>query len=210
LEEKKPERVLGRLDALGVMSRIHSRLSCTERTCDLFESLRQAVAGGQWAVSAVEDIRPEPGLYLALLIHGFPREELEALARRLRFFRQDMTLLHQVIDLREREATLREPELSNQEIYALLRQTSSEARLVRWLVSPSERVKQRLWRFEMDLRHVEPLVDGEYLKGLGLKPSPLFSKLLRSVRDARLDGKVQTLEEEKALIDRLLSERERA
>ncbi|MFN2292061.1 MAG: CBS domain-containing protein [Anaerolineae bacterium] len=208
LEEKKPERVLSRLDALGVMSRIHSRLSCTDQTCDLFESLRQAVAGGQWAISAVEDSRPEPRLYLALLIHGFSRGELEALSRRLRFFRHDMNLLHQVIDLREREATLRQPELSNQEIYALLRQTSSEARLVRWLVSHSERVRERLWRFETELRHVEPLVDGEYLKSLGLKPSPLFSKLLKGVRDARLDGEVQTLEEEEALIDRLLSERE--
>ena len=210
LEEQKPERVLGRLDALGVMSRIHPLLSCGEQTCGLFWALRQAVAEGQWVVSAVEDGRPEPRLYLALLIRAFSREELEALARRLKFFRPDMTLLHQVLDLREREESLKQPGLSNQEIHALLKQSGSEARLIHWLVTDSEQVKQCLWRFETELQYVEPIIDGEYLKSLGLKPSPLFSKLLRRVRDARLDGKVQTLEEEKALVDRLLSERERA
>ena len=59
----------------------------------------------------------------------------------------------------------------------------------------------------MDLRHIEPEVDGQYLKSVGLKPSPLFSTLLNAVRDARLDGQLQTVEEEKALIDRLLAER---
>ena len=59
----------------------------------------------------------------------------------------------------------------------------------------------------VELRHIQPEVDGEYLKGLGLRPSPLFSKLLNAVRDARLDGRVQTVEEERALVDRLLAER---
>jgi hypothetical protein len=51
-------------------------------------------------------------------------------------------------------------------------------------------------------------VDGEYLKSQGLKPSPLFSRLLSAVRDARLDGQVQTIEQERELIATLLAERE--
>jgi tRNA nucleotidyltransferase (CCA-adding enzyme) len=51
---------------------------------------------------------------------------------------------------------------------------------------------------------VQPVVDGEYLMGLGLQPSPLFSKLLRALRDARLDGEIHTAEEEKALVARML------
>jgi tRNA nucleotidyltransferase (CCA-adding enzyme) len=67
-----------------------------------------------------------------------------------------------------------------------------------------------LWRYETELRHVQPVVDGEYLMGLGLKPSPLFSKLLNAVRDARLDGEVHTAEEEQSLVARLLEEWEEA
>ena len=44
------------------------------------------------------------------------------------------------------------------------------------------------------------------LKELGLKPSPLFSKLLDAVRGALLDGEIHTPEEERALVARLLEE----
>jgi tRNA nucleotidyltransferase (CCA-adding enzyme) len=80
--------------------------------------------------------------------------------------------------------------------------------MILWLCTTSNLVRERLWYDETELRHVQPEVDGEYLKGLGLKPSPLFSRLLHAVRDARLDGEIETVEEEKALIARLLAERE--
>ncbi|NLF14107.1 MAG: hypothetical protein GX597_20180, partial [Anaerolineaceae bacterium] len=43
---------------------------------------------------------------------------------------------------------------------------------------------------------------------LGLRPSPLFRRLLDAVRNARLDGEIETVEEEKELVARLLAERE--
>jgi tRNA nucleotidyltransferase (CCA-adding enzyme) len=80
--------------------------------------------------------------------------------------------------------------------------------MIHWLCTESERVRQRLWQYEQELRHVQPVVDGTYLKSLGLRPSPLFSKLLHAVRDARLDGVIHTEEEEKAMITHLLQDEE--
>jgi hypothetical protein len=40
---------------------------------------------------------------------------------------------------------------------------------------------------------------------MGLRPSPLFGRLLAALRDARLDGKVSTLEEEERLLEKLLA-----
>jgi tRNA nucleotidyltransferase (CCA-adding enzyme) len=112
--------------------------------------------------------------------------------------------------LKEREEDLAQEGLTNREIYALLRYNSSAALLIIWLCTESQRVRERLWYYETELRYIQPAVDGEYLKDLGLKPSPLFSRLLGAVRDARLDGEVQTEEEEKALIAHLLEEQGRA
>jgi tRNA nucleotidyltransferase (CCA-adding enzyme) len=207
LRERQPELALGRLDGLGALAQIDPRLFCTPAICERFDRLRVAVARGGWQITSEDARRPPPGLYLALLTYDFGRDGLEGLAARLKIFRQDLDLLRQVLDQRENELILDQPDLSNREIYALLRYSSSASRLVQWLSTGSERVRQRLWRYEMELRHIEPEVDGEYLKSLGLKPSPLFGKLLNAVRDARLDGRVQTAEEEKTLIDRLLAER---
>jgi tRNA nucleotidyltransferase (CCA-adding enzyme) len=207
LRERRPELALCRLDDLKALARIDPRLSATPAMRQRFDRLRQAVAQGEWQVPTENAGRPAPGLYLALLTYEFDRDALEGLAAQLKIFRQDLDLLRQVLDQREREPALDLPELSNREIYALLRYSSSASRLVQWLGTSSERVRRRLWRYETALRYVEPEVDGEYLKSLGLKPSPLFRRLLSTVRDARLDGQVQSVEEEKALIDRLLVER---
>ena len=175
----------------------------------MFAGLREIVAHGHWSVPPAENGRPAPGLYLALLSYNLSRSELEALINRLKIYRDDLALLHQVSDLKQREADLEQEYLSNHEIYALLRHSSSPALMILWLCTGSVRVRERLWYYETELRHVQTEVDGEYLKGLGLKPSPLFGKLLNAVRDARLDGEIQTVEEEKALIARLLAERKK-
>ncbi len=206
LRERRPELALCRLDDLQALAQIHPRLSCTSTVCERFDRLRQALAGEGWQVPTENAQRPTPGPYLALLTYDFHRDELEGLAAQLKIFRQDLDLLRQVMHQREKEPVLDQPELSNREIYALLRYSSSASRLVQWLGTGSERVRQRLWRYETELRHIEPEVDGEYLKSLGLRPSPLFSRLLNAVRDARLDGRVQTVEEEKSFVDQLLAE----
>ncbi len=204
LREQEPERVLCRLDALGVLARLHPRLACPENIWELFDRLRRTLAAGEWEVPTEEGGRPLPGYYLALLTYPFSPSDLEALTGRLRIFRNDLMLLRQVHDLRAMEADLDRPDLANHEIDHLLRHTSSPALLIGWLATPSARARDRLWRYEHELRRVQPVVDGEYLKALGLKPSPLFRRLLNAVRDARLDGQVHTEEEEKALIARLL------
>ncbi len=204
LEEREPEKVFCRLDSLDVLVKIHPRLACLEQTWDRFSRLRLILASGEWDIPPRENGLPAPGLYLALLTYHLTRREVESLAARLKIFRDDLNLLRQVLDLQAREEDLNQPDLSNQEIYALLHYSPTPAILVFWLCTDSELVRERLGRYEQQLRHVRPTVDGDYLKGLGLKPSPLFSKLLNAVRDARLDGLVSTEAEEKALISRLL------
>jgi tRNA nucleotidyltransferase (CCA-adding enzyme) len=206
LRELEPERVLCRLDSMQVLPQIHPRLRCADDCAGLFVELRRTVASGQWQVPVEENGRPLPGHYLALLTYPLSRAELEALADYLKVFRSDLTLLRQVSDLRELEAELKRPDLCNREIDALLRYSSSSALLVQWLCTESAMVRERLWRYETELRHIEPKVDGAYLMSLGLKPSPLFSKLLNAVRDARLDGEIHTEAEERAMIDRMLEE----
>jgi tRNA nucleotidyltransferase (CCA-adding enzyme) len=206
LSEREPERVLCRLDALGALAQIHGRLTCSDDLHDLFHQLRFTLDAGEWKVATTEEGRPLPGYYLALLAYPLSRAEVEALAGRLKIYRHDLTLLRQVSDLKERESALEQAGLSNHEIDALLRFSNTPALMILWLATDSAPARQRVWHYERTLRHIQPAVDGEYLKSLGLRPSPLFSKLLHAIRDALLDGEIRTAEEEKALVTRLLEE----
>jgi poly(A) polymerase len=58
---------------------------------------------------------------------------------------------------------------------------------------------------EADLKP-EPLITGEDLKKLGLKPGPLYKAVLDAVYEAQLDGTIKTREEALALAKRLIEE----
>ena len=206
LREREPERVLRRLDELKALTRIQPRLSGLDEIWGQFRRLRETLGSGTWDLSQRDNGRPAPALYLALLTYTLTREQVESLAAHLKIFRNDLNLLRQVLDLREREDLLDRAELPNRELYALLQHTSSDALLILWLCTSSQRVRERVWWYETELRHVEPTIDGSYLMGLGLKPSPLFREILGAVRDALLDGEISTVEEERALVARFLEQ----
>jgi hypothetical protein len=48
-----------------------------------------------------------------------------------------------------------------------------------------------------------PLLDGEALIGHGLQPGPNFAPILEQVRDAQLNGEINSREQALALVDRL-------
>ena len=54
-------------------------------------------------------------------------------------------------------------------------------------------------------RDVKPFTSGYTLQQRGLEPGPRYAEILRRLRAAWLDGEVQTEEEEKALLDSLLT-----
>ena len=84
---------------------------------------------------------------------------------------------------------------------------STDARLVVWSAE-KKTVRQQIQRFQADLRDVRTMLDGRYIiEQYGLRPSPLFGQLLNQLRDARLDGKVETREDEEVLLKRLLAEK---
>lgn len=68
----------------------------------------------------------------------------------------------------------------------------------------TERIKNYLARS----RHNKLSVTGEDIKRLGYKPGPLFKEVLDALRDARLDGVVQTRQEELRFAGEYLAKRE--
>jgi tRNA nucleotidyltransferase (CCA-adding enzyme) len=54
-------------------------------------------------------------------------------------------------------------------------------------------------------RHVRPLLTGDDLRALGIPPGPRYRTILAALRDARLDGRVQSREDEIALVRGLIT-----
>ncbi len=201
LQEDEPERALARLHELGVLAQINPGLKCDDWLGERFKCLREALATKGWELKA-----KSWKLYLALLAFRMSTEELEGLIARLKLSRDDAAPLRQVHRLRALSPKLAEDQLKPSAIYRLLEPFSTEALFVLWVATDSELVRRRLELYHRQLRHIKPEIGGDYLKGMGLPPGPIYKRVLDALLDARLDGEVRTLAEEEALVERLLAQ----
>ncbi|MBL7184145.1 MAG: CBS domain-containing protein [Anaerolineae bacterium] len=207
LEEKMPEGALCRLDELGVLAQIHPRLRCDDWLRERFKRLRGSLEAGSWELATGDQRLETSILYLALLTYRLSAPDLQSLVKRLKIASADATLLRQVnVLLFSTSELVKERQPSA--IYRLLKHYSGPAIFVLWIATDSESVRERLELYHRTLRFVEPEIDGEYLKAMGLQPSPLFGHILSALRDACLDGEVSSLEEEEAFVEELLAKGE--
>jgi tRNA nucleotidyltransferase (CCA-adding enzyme) len=70
--------------------------------------------------------------------------------------------------------------------------------------SPSDRIKRQVSAFLTTWRQAKPLLTGKELQSMGIKPGPIYGKVLTQLRDAHLDGLVKTETEERAFIEKLI------
>jgi tRNA nucleotidyltransferase (CCA-adding enzyme) len=198
-DEPEPIQVLNRLDELGVLAHIHPDLRCDRWLESRYAVLQEELSRETWDLTAEDDAF----LHLALLAYRLDEAQLEAFIDRLKIKRGDADDLCLLPDLRvalPRLGWVRRPST----VCDTLRPFPVRVLAVAWVASSSGRQQAQLLRYQTEWRLVEPEISGDDLKEMGLKPGPLFGQLLDALRDARLDGKVGTRQDEEALLERLL------
>ena len=202
-EEPEPEQTLSRLDDLGILKQIHPGLRCDRWLRDRYESLRHRLQPSAWELTA-EDLK---FLHLALLVYRLDLAAIEALIERLNIASGEANDLRAIAAVRRDLPRLGKARRSSA-IYHLLTPYAGRVLATAYLATGRRRLKKRMRRYQESLRHVEPELTGDDLKAMGLRPSPLFGRLLAELRNARLDGKVATRQEEEALLETLLEKEE--
>ncbi|MFQ5614054.1 MAG: CBS domain-containing protein [Anaerolineae bacterium] len=198
-QEAAPEKAMRRLDDLGVLEAIQPGLVFNDRLAARYRELRQGLQDTPWS-------QVEPGVvhYLGLLTFDLPPAAVKRLADRLRLRSNVATILDQVQTIKSYEATLSQPQKPS-ELYRLLSPCRDEALLVAWLGLSDQTARAQIAQFQRELRGVQPIIDGTVLRQtFNVRPGPIYRYILDRLREARLDGKVITLDEEKALVQNLL------
>lgn len=199
-QERHPEQALQQLDRLGILAAIHPGLMVDNWLVERLKMLQSGLPNTPWA-----GVKPGPAHYLGLMTFWLAGDELANLMERLNLRTWQRAILNQVYQLR-RSATGIAAAKSASALYRLLAPASDDARLIAWLGLEDEAARAQLIRFQRDLRHVSPLVDGNYLKKeYRLPPGPIYRVIIDALRDARLDGQVSTLTEERALVEEIVA-----
>jgi tRNA nucleotidyltransferase (CCA-adding enzyme) len=210
-QESEPWKPLQRLSELGVLGQISPLLVWN----GWLEArvMKYPAAVVRWMRQYPHD-QAAPGAacpslvmtYLGLVGMNAQENDLGGLARRLKLSKDDTQFVIEVNRLACQLPSLSEPGLSRSAIYQLLTPFSAEVIFVCWQASEESPLRERLELFHNELRKVTPLLDGNRLRSMGLPPGPLFAKVLGALRDAKLDGKVQTLADEDEMARQLIAD----
>jgi tRNA nucleotidyltransferase (CCA-adding enzyme) len=216
LREPEPERAWARLHELGILSQLSPALQADGWATRKLQELRRCCNGWARKREAGEPVResawpsvaeghvPCDLLALAILTMRLGWLPLERLLQRLSVPRNQAALLADAQRLYRLLPQLT-PDISGSALAAALRAFPEGALFVAWVAADDPIVRDLIVQYQCRLRLVRPAIDGRRLRELGLKPGPKYGRILDALRDARLDGVVNTVEEEEALLQELVA-----
>ncbi|HSD50941.1 MAG TPA: CBS domain-containing protein [Candidatus Methylomirabilis sp.] len=202
LQEARPFPILQRLQQLGVLAAIHPRLGLDAAAEQRFQRVGEVLT---WYGLLYQEMPPASWMvYLLTLLAGQKGAEARAILRRINPpARIAAAISRDLARVRALTRTL----LAAREV--------PPSRVYRWLVgAPVEVVLALMARVERSeirkaigdflsrTRRVRPILRGDDLRALGIRPGPIYRDILNSLLYARLDGHVQSRDDELRFVRR--------
>jgi tRNA nucleotidyltransferase (CCA-adding enzyme) len=190
LKEELPENALRCAAQLGVLARIHPALKGDEWLAEAFSA-----AGARYL-----DSEPHPHLYLALLCYRLTAEETEKVIGYLHFPKAEIQVLRDTASIKARLKALSAPGLAPSQVYEILHGCSLLAVEANAVGANSETATENIELYLNVLRHVKPALTGGDLIKLGVPEGPKIKDFLKRLREARLDGKINSRRGEEEMV----------
>jgi tRNA nucleotidyltransferase (CCA-adding enzyme) len=202
LQEARPFAILQRLQELGVLAAIHPVLSVEAGTERRFQRVGEVLT---WYGLLYLEEQPAPWVvYLLTLLGERKVTEARSILRRLgpppRFATSLGQHLARVRALSRQFLVTRE--LPASRVYRWLVETPLDVILT--LLARMERagIRKAISDFLTTTRRVRPTLRGDDLRALGIRPGPIYRDILNSLLYARLDGHVQSRDDELRFVRR--------
>jgi poly(A) polymerase len=129
---------------------------------------------------------------------------------RLRFSREEMEQVEALIDNHMKFKDVSRMKESTLKRFLRMSQFPEHLELHRLDCMSSNRrlenyelARQKLEEYSQERLQPQPLITGADLIGMGYQPGPLFSRILRSVEDAQLEGRIESRDEALELVHEL-------
>jgi tRNA nucleotidyltransferase (CCA-adding enzyme) len=190
LKEEMPEKALLRAGELGALGKILASLKADDWLAETFNAACGKSASGI----------THPQLLLALLFYRLTAEETEKVINHLHFTKAAAQVLRDTAAIKTRIKEMSAPGLAPSTVYEILHGYSLLAIEANTLGAGSETAAEHIELYMNVLRHVNPLLKGEDLLKLGVPEGPEIKEFLKRLREARLDGKIESRKEEEEMV----------
>jgi tRNA nucleotidyltransferase (CCA-adding enzyme) len=190
LKEELPEKALQRAEELGVLAKLHPALKGDDWLLETFAAAREQ--------SKTDE--PQPQLYLSLLCYRLTVKELEHLIKYLRLPKATAQILRDTVAIKGKMKELATPGQAPSVIYDILHGYHLTAYTANLIASGSETAAEHIELYLNVLKNVKPALTGEDLVKLGVPKGPKIKEVLQLLREARLDGKIDSKNGEEEMV----------
>ncbi|MEK7367577.1 MAG: CBS domain-containing protein [candidate division NC10 bacterium] len=201
-QEARPAAILKVLEGYGVPEAIHPRLRGARAEQALLDRVGEVLS---WYRLLHLPEAPTPWLlYLLAWVSECTLPEARSVARRLGLPPGRLTDLSAALTASRglRRQFAKERPLTAGLITRLLEDAPLEAVLLLMARAPAPRVERAVSEYLTRYASIRPLLTGNDLKALGIRPGPIYQDILTSLRYARLDGRLTSREEEEQFVRR--------
>jgi tRNA nucleotidyltransferase (CCA-adding enzyme) len=198
-------KMFDRLDGLDLLKAIHPGLIWSKEAREHMAIMNELDPTPHWIefLGVEGDILRRSLAYILWVIHQ-PKQIVSGVITRLKQQRSQADDIIAATRLwRDAPNLVGKPP---SEVVSKLDGISPLAIYANYLVHQDEKFVNILEQYALEWRHISPSVDGHYLHEKGLPPGPIYKKILRTLRNAWLDGEISSIQEEHTLMDSLLSE----
>jgi tRNA nucleotidyltransferase (CCA-adding enzyme) len=204
LSEREPRKAIALMDELDVLSCLHPDLTLTPRLNRLLKATEEAL---DWYRLLYLDRPMESWLvYLMAMLQVLPDQAVGEILTRIELSaRQEAAVRagrfggHRIF----REIG-RRPAVSPAVVYRALSGIADETLVFLMAKSKSEHVRRQLSAYVTTYQRIRPVLTGDDLKRMGVKPGPVYRLILSKLLEARLNGAVKNESEERALVRSLI------
>lgn len=206
LEEKNPIAPLQLMADLQIFPAIHPALIFVARTRELVEAVTSVLSW--WKYQFIDERLDPWSVYLIALTDHLPDEEFRSVLERLAVPpNRTRDLVRERAEVRKTLAIFAKEGLKPQsKVAGLLRTLSIPTLLFMMAKTTRDETRKAVAEYIGTLRYVKPELSGDDLISMGLQPGPTLGRVLRTLRDARLDNLVKSEEDERRLVRELIAD----
>lgn len=198
LQEDHAAAAVARLNDFGLLKMVHPALTCDKQTIALLNAIRRVVAW--YDLLFLDESYMKWAVYFLALIHRSLPPQVQAVCRRLELAPRQETLF---VEGRARAMQslywlVRHLPVDNASLYHRLAGLRTELILFMMAATEHEKVKKAISFYFTNLRRTSMALRGEDLKRLGVTPGPIYREVLQAVLNAKLNGRLESYEDELA------------
>jgi tRNA nucleotidyltransferase (CCA-adding enzyme) len=204
LAEENPTPALVRLQDFDLLKVVHPSIDLTDDLVDLFTSIKKVVSW--YDLLFLEESYKKWAVYFMGLIQPCDSATTIDICQRFELAPKMQTVFSRERFAAEKSLTKleRAGRTDNSRIYRELSPYRIELVLYMMAAARTERVRKAISHYCVHLRFVSPFLGGRDLRDLGLPPGPRYREILDAILDEKLNGHLDTRQEELDFARRLI------